>query len=96
MAWSRQAVIIAQTLHGPRHQAAEASASAIPSGSYMKVLMEPRCQGVETEAELSCPRAEGCHEGQGFLFSKARPNIEIVSLLAAQRGIGGDDAALVA
>ena len=53
-------------------------------------------EGVETEAELSCLRAEGCHEGQGFLFSKARPNIEIVSLLAAQRGIDGDDAALVA
>jgi len=53
-------------------------------------------EGVETEAELSCLRAEGCHEGQGFLFSKARPNIEIVSLLAAQRGIDGNDAALVA
>ncbi|MCA1363034.1 EAL domain-containing protein [Bradyrhizobium sp. IC3069] len=54
-------------------------------------------EGVETEAELSCLRAEGCHEGQGFLFSKARPNAEIVSLLAAQRGIDGDeDAALVA
>ncbi|MDD1537451.1 MULTISPECIES: EAL domain-containing protein [unclassified Bradyrhizobium] len=53
-------------------------------------------EGVETEAELSCLRAEGCHEGQGFLFSKARPNIEIVSLLAAQRGIDGDEDALVA
>jgi diguanylate cyclase (GGDEF)-like protein/PAS domain S-box-containing protein len=54
-------------------------------------------EGVETEAELSCLRAEGCHEGQGFLFSKARPNAEIVSLLAAQRGIdGSEDAALVA
>ena len=54
-------------------------------------------EGVETEAELSCLRAEGCHEGQGFLFSKARPHAEIVSLLAAQRGIDGDeDAALVA
>ncbi|WP_410712137.1 putative bifunctional diguanylate cyclase/phosphodiesterase [Bradyrhizobium sp. BEA-2-5] len=42
-------------------------------------------EGVETEAELSCLRAEGCHEGQGFLFSKARPNAEIVSLLKAQR-----------
>ncbi|QWG23150.1 EAL domain-containing protein [Bradyrhizobium sediminis] len=48
-------------------------------------------EGVETEAELSCLRAEGCHEGQGFLFSRARPNAEIVSLLQAQRG-----AALVA
>jgi diguanylate cyclase (GGDEF)-like protein/PAS domain S-box-containing protein len=41
-------------------------------------------EGVETEAELSCLRAEGCHEGQGFLFSCARPNAEIVELLKAQ------------
>jgi diguanylate cyclase (GGDEF)-like protein len=53
-------------------------------------------EGVETEAELSCLRAEGCHEGQGFLFSRARPNCDIVSLLQAQRGEAGDDAALVA
>ena len=55
-------------------------------------------EGVETEAELSCLRNEGCHEGQGFLFSRARPNAEIVSLLQAQRGegIAGEDAALVA
>jgi EAL domain-containing protein (putative c-di-GMP-specific phosphodiesterase class I) len=44
-------------------------------------------EGVETEAELSCLRAEGCHEGQGFLFSRARPNAEIVALLQAQRGM---------
>ena len=43
-------------------------------------------EGVETEAELSCLRAEGCHEGQGFLFSRARPNVEIVRLLQAQCG----------
>jgi diguanylate cyclase (GGDEF)-like protein/PAS domain S-box-containing protein len=54
-------------------------------------------EGVETEAELSCLRAEGCDEGQGYLFSKARPNAEIVSLLMAQRGIdAAADAALVA
>ncbi len=41
-------------------------------------------EGVETEAELSCLRAEGCHEGQGYLFSRARPNAEIVRLLQAQ------------
>jgi len=35
----------------------------------------------------------GCDEGQGYLFSKARPNVEIISLLAAQRGIDGDEAA---
>ncbi|RTL53681.1 MAG: EAL domain-containing protein [Bradyrhizobiaceae bacterium] len=41
-------------------------------------------EGVETEDELSCLRGEGCHEGQGFLFSKARPNHEIAQLLTAQ------------
>jgi diguanylate cyclase (GGDEF)-like protein/PAS domain S-box-containing protein len=41
-------------------------------------------EGVETEAELRCLRAEGCREGQGFLFSPARPNAEIVQLLQAQ------------
>src|SRR6202035_986448 len=43
-------------------------------------------EGVETEAELSCLRVEGCHEAQGFLFSRARPNAEIVGLLQAQCG----------
>jgi diguanylate cyclase (GGDEF)-like protein/PAS domain S-box-containing protein len=41
-------------------------------------------EGVETEAELSCLRTEGCHEAQGFLFSRARPHDEIVALLKAQ------------
>jgi diguanylate cyclase (GGDEF)-like protein/PAS domain S-box-containing protein len=41
-------------------------------------------EGVETEAELSCLRAEGCHEGQGFLFSRPQPNSEIAGLLRAQ------------
>ncbi|MBR0697339.1 bifunctional diguanylate cyclase/phosphodiesterase [Bradyrhizobium lablabi] len=49
-------------------------------------------EGVETEAELSCLRTEGCHEAQGFLFSRARPNADVVSLLRAQRG-GAADAA---
>jgi diguanylate cyclase (GGDEF)-like protein/PAS domain S-box-containing protein len=43
-------------------------------------------EGVESEAELSCLRAEGCHEGQGYLFSRARPNAEIIELLRAQCG----------
>jgi EAL domain-containing protein (putative c-di-GMP-specific phosphodiesterase class I) len=60
-------------------------------------------EGVETEAELSCLRAEGCHEGQGFLFSRARLNAEIVKLLRAQCGVdcaasedAGEASALVA
>jgi len=52
-------------------------------------------EGVETEAELTCLRSEGCHEGQGFLFSHARPNAEIVNLLKAQRNEPAE-AALVA
>jgi len=44
-------------------------------------------EGVETEEELGWLRREGCHEGQGFLFSRARPNAEIVSLLAAQHAM---------
>jgi diguanylate cyclase (GGDEF)-like protein/PAS domain S-box-containing protein len=46
-------------------------------------------EGVETEAELACLRSEGCHEGQGFLFSHARPNAEIVAMLKAQLGLDG-------
>ncbi len=54
-------------------------------------------EGVETEAELSCLRAEGCNEGQGFLFSRARPNADIVKLLEAQRSAAdSNDDALVA
>ncbi len=41
-------------------------------------------EGIETASELSFLRAEGCEQGQGFLFSKARPNSEIVNLLHAQ------------
>jgi diguanylate cyclase (GGDEF)-like protein/PAS domain S-box-containing protein len=43
-------------------------------------------EGVETEAELNCLRKEGCHEAQGFLFSQARPNAEILGMLKAQSG----------
>jgi len=53
-------------------------------------------EGVETEAELSCLRGEGCHEGQGFLFSRARANAEIIDLLSAQRGAEPAQSTLVA
>jgi len=45
-----------------------------------------RPAGKTSEAEPSCRRNERCHEGQGFLFSRARPNAEIISLLQVQRG----------
>jgi diguanylate cyclase (GGDEF)-like protein len=40
-------------------------------------------EGVETEQDLACLRAEGCDEAQGFLFSKARPRGEVLEVLAA-------------
>jgi EAL domain-containing protein (putative c-di-GMP-specific phosphodiesterase class I) len=39
-------------------------------------------EGIESEADLACLRAHGCHEGQGYLFSKPRPQSEILELLA--------------
>jgi len=72
--------------------------SVVSLGKALEVTIT--AEGVETEAELSCLRAEGCDEGQGFLFSPARPNAEIVALLRAQRGADGkpdtDTAAMVA
>src|SRR5712671_1618711 len=41
-------------------------------------------EGIETDAELACLKAAGCHQGQGFLFSKPRPQAEILKLLDKQ------------
>jgi diguanylate cyclase (GGDEF)-like protein/PAS domain S-box-containing protein len=38
-------------------------------------------EGVETEADLACLKAEGCHEGQGYLFSTARPQSDVLAML---------------
>jgi diguanylate cyclase (GGDEF)-like protein/PAS domain S-box-containing protein len=50
----------------------------LASGLDMKVVAE----GIETQADLACLAAEGCREGQGFLFSEARPQGEVLKLLA--------------
>ena len=42
-------------------------------------------EGIETAAELNFLRGERCDEGQGYLFSAARPQEEILRLLEAQR-----------
>ena len=68
---------------GSNHDAQAIVRSIISLGMGLGVTIT--AEGVETESELSCLRAEGCHEGQGFLFSRARPNSEITLLLRAQR-----------
>jgi EAL domain-containing protein (putative c-di-GMP-specific phosphodiesterase class I) len=42
-------------------------------------------EGVESESDLAYMRAEGCNEGQGYLFSKARPHSEIQTLLKSDK-----------
>ena len=44
--------------------------------------MSTTAEGVETEEQLDCLRAEGCTEVQGFLFSPPRPANEVPAMLA--------------
>ena len=50
----------------------------LASGLDMKVVAE----GIETQSDLACLAAEGCKEGQGYFFSEARPQAEIIKLLS--------------
>lgn len=38
-------------------------------------------EGIEDAEQLACLKANGCAEGQGYLFSKAVPAAEIPALL---------------
>jgi EAL domain-containing protein (putative c-di-GMP-specific phosphodiesterase class I) len=40
-------------------------------------------EGIETETEQEFLRAVGCDEGQGFLYSKARPVGEVPNIIDA-------------
>ena len=51
-------------------------------GSSLGIIVT--AEGVETENDLAYLRAEGCNEGQGFLFSKAQPQARIMRLLTGQ------------
>jgi diguanylate cyclase (GGDEF)-like protein/PAS domain S-box-containing protein len=42
-------------------------------------------EGIETEQELACLRAIGCEQGQGFLFSKARPQEALLPFLTKRK-----------
>jgi diguanylate cyclase (GGDEF)-like protein/PAS domain S-box-containing protein len=59
---------------------AQANVSAIlRQGSSLGITIT--AEGVETQAELDFLKVEGCNEGQGYLFSKARPQMEVLELL---------------
>ncbi len=42
-------------------------------------------EGIETDADLAHVRAAGCDQGQGYLFSKACPQAELLGLFRASR-----------
>lgn len=42
-------------------------------------------EGIETDTELACLRAIGCEQGQGYLFSKARPQEALLPLLTKRK-----------
>jgi EAL domain-containing protein (putative c-di-GMP-specific phosphodiesterase class I) len=41
-------------------------------------------EGIETEDQLKLVRAQGCHEGQGYLFGAPMTNAEIAARLKSQ------------
>jgi EAL domain-containing protein (putative c-di-GMP-specific phosphodiesterase class I) len=69
-------------VHGLQKQAdSQAIVRAIVSlGSSLGITIT--AEGVEDESDLACLKAEGCNEGQGFLFAKAQPQHEVLRLLA--------------
>jgi len=49
--------------------------------------MDVVAEGIETEGQLDFLRAVGCDGGQGFLFSKAVPAVEVKSFLVDERKV---------
>ncbi len=47
--------------------------------------LETTAEGIENDQQLSALQADGCLEGQGFLFSKAVPANEVLSLLEPEK-----------
>ncbi|MFT3800754.1 MAG: EAL domain-containing protein [Burkholderiaceae bacterium] len=62
---------------------------SIAKGLGMTITAE----GVETAVQARRLRSVGCHELQGFLFSKARPESELAGLLGHRLPIVADDPA---
>ena len=53
----------------------------LAAGLDMKVVAE----GIENKQDLAYLMSEGCREGQGFLFSRARPQAEILKMLTSEK-----------
>jgi EAL domain-containing protein (putative c-di-GMP-specific phosphodiesterase class I) len=47
--------------------------------------LETTAEGIENEEQLASLRAEGCLEGQRYLFGKAVPANDVQSLLESHR-----------
>jgi diguanylate cyclase (GGDEF)-like protein/PAS domain S-box-containing protein len=45
-------------------------------------------EGVSTQPQLDWLRAEGCHQGQGYLFSRPVPGSDVPALITRFRGVG--------
>ena len=44
-------------------------------------------EGVETKEQFEAAKADGCSEGQGYLFSKPMPNNEVAGFLSKRRTV---------
>jgi EAL domain-containing protein (putative c-di-GMP-specific phosphodiesterase class I) len=44
--------------------------------------LETTAEGIENDEQLASLRADGCLEGQGYLFGKAVPANEVINVLA--------------
>jgi EAL domain-containing protein (putative c-di-GMP-specific phosphodiesterase class I) len=47
--------------------------------------LETTAEGIENDEQLASLRAEGCLEGQGYLFGKAVPANNVQSLLESHK-----------
>ena len=72
-------------VHGLQRQAdSQAIVRAIVSlGSSLGITIT--AEGIEDESDLACLKAEGCNEGQGYLFAKAQPQADVLRLLSGAK-----------
>ncbi|MGQ4273989.1 putative bifunctional diguanylate cyclase/phosphodiesterase [Terrihabitans sp. B22-R8] len=72
---------VSNLTHNPDSQAIVRAILSLGASLGITITAE----GVENESDLACLKAEGCPEGQGFLFARALPAPSAAALLAAPR-----------